>query len=180
MIYDTFPFTPIIRYVADQLDADGIMPKTITLQDGFEMPTIIPIQQEKELNDTLSLGDQRQTPMIVYSIEHLPDRYEKDYYWKDGETITFHVFSPNVNYVNKILYRLRDLFDKADWSAERLNDHDQDGVYRYLFTSYKYMMMAEPTNQEGGRYYGQMTIYYEYINNNIVDDPSSLDKGLIL
>lgn len=179
MSYDNLAFAVLNKYVANHLDEIGLVPKLIPY-DGTDYPSMIPVQQIKEVNDSGPYSGGRQRPFIVYDVEYRVDRYDVKEYWQNSEAIFYYVYSSDYTLGARIITALKDLFKHHDWSANRINELKEDTDYTFFYTIVREVGMPMPTSQEGGRHAAMIYIEYDYVENNIESDPASINRGMRL
>lgn len=174
--YKKFAFGVINRWIGADLEAQGLMSRTVTVESK-SYPTIIPARDTPEVSDSkIDASHDRQTPFILY---HVQNDEENSSVYKKCEAITYVVYSPTSERTMAILACIQDITARMDWSVDDLNYFNDATPNQFHFTNITFEEISgpQPIKQEGGRYGGIVTIGYEYVLNDIIGEPGAIGQG---
>ena len=173
-IYGKTPFGVVNRWLAADLEEQGIMIGKITGVDGKLYSRIIPASEQQGINDSRLGPSYRQAAYIVYNVDD-DDAIESHY--KKNEGIVYAVFSPDPQKIVDTIYCAQDLFSRRDWSVEDLNNFDPTGPFEFLNMKFEEITGLEPVKQEDGRWGSMIYVRYEYAARNIIGTPGAKGQG---
>lgn len=175
--YKKFAFGVMNRWIGEDLKIQGLMERTVTVE-GKAYPTIIPARDTPEVSDSrpLDVSQDRQTAFILYHVDN--DEANSSVY-KKCEAITYVVYSPTSERTMAILACIQDLTARMDWSVDDLNYFNDATPNQFHFTNvtFEEISGSQPIKQEGGRYAGIVSVSYEFVLNDIIDEPGSIGQG---
>ncbi len=181
--YKKFAFGVINRWIGADLEAQGLMTRTVTVE-GKSYPTIIPARDTPEVSDSkIDASHDRQTPFILY---HVQNDEENSSVYKKCEAIVYYVYSPTAERTMAILACIQDLAARLDWSVFDLNHFNDsntanpnkfDSQFSFVKVTFEEITGPEPIKQEGGRFGGIVTIGYEYVLTDIIGEPGAIGQG---
>lgn len=180
--YKKFAFGVINKWVGTDLEAQGLMSRTVAVE-GKQFPTIIPARDTPEVSDSVDVTSNRQTPFILY---HVQNDEQNSTVYKKCEAIVYYVYSPSVEKTMAILACIQDLTSRLDWSVFDLNHFNDsnttnpnkfDSQFSFVNVTFEEITGPEPIKQEGGRFGGIVTIGYEYVLTDIIGEPGAIGQG---
>lgn len=163
---DRFAHVWVANYLADALELEGAMKKTMEVSANGKRFTIPSITSETITPETATAPVAgRDNDYIIYGLER-DDRPDLPY--KKHRTMSIYVYTNRQNSGMKIVNTIAEYFGDSDAICRDLNlyqsENDGDGKYKYLSFEYKLLNGPEQLNlgTEGGLYQAIILVAFSY------------------
>lgn len=163
---ERFPHVWIANYIADALDLEGVMKKTVEVVSNGKRFSIPSMTSETITPETATAPVMGQdNDYIIYGLER-DDRVDLPY--KKHRVMSLYVYTNKQAAGMKIVDTLTEYFGDSDAVCRDLNlyqtENGGDGKYKYLSFEYKLLNGPEQLNlgTEGGLYQAIILIAYSY------------------
>lgn len=163
---DRFPHVWMANYLADALEQEGVMKKTVDVSMNGTPLTIPSITSEIITPETSTAPlPGRDNDYIIYGIER-DDR--KDLPYKKHRTISLSIFTNKQNTGVKVVDTIMEYFGDSDAICQDLDlyqiENGGEGTYKFLSVEYKLLTGPEQLNLgvEGGLFQSLALIAFSY------------------